>query len=76
MPFVAQSISDDLWSTGLRPDEDVMIRRRRPPYIDKSLFYKSISQMFVPYVYSVKEKIRKPDKRALLLMDGIKGHCS
>jgi hypothetical protein len=44
--------------------------------MDEPLFYEYMSQVFVPYVSLVREKIGKPAERAILLMDGMKGHCS
>jgi hypothetical protein len=37
-----------LWSKGVRKDEDVMVRRRSPAYVNENLFLEYISTVFVP----------------------------
>jgi hypothetical protein len=39
MVITANPISDSFWINNLRQDEDAMIRRQIPPYIDETLFY-------------------------------------
>jgi hypothetical protein len=69
-------ISDALFEKGLRQDEDVMIRRRDPAYIDEELFYEYISSVFCPYLQDVRNKLGAEEEMAVLLMDSCKPHCS
>ncbi len=69
------TIKDSLWETGLRQDEDVMIRIRDPPYISKELFEEYINVVFIPYLNSVREKINATSSEALLMMDSCSVHC-
>jgi hypothetical protein len=48
------SIRESLWNRGLHRDEDIVIRRRNPAYLDEALFYEYISGMFIPYVSTLR----------------------
>jgi hypothetical protein len=37
-----------LWSKSVKKDEDVMVRRRSPAYVNENLFFEYISTVFVP----------------------------
>jgi hypothetical protein len=76
MIILGQAIPNDLWATGLRPKEDARIYRREPPYMDEKLFFKYLAKVFVPYVLAVREKLERGAEQAVLLMDGMKAHCS
>jgi hypothetical protein len=76
MLVLGQAIPDDIWAKGLRPDEDVMIRRRETPYMNEELSYDYLSEVFIPYVCAVREKMERNGEQAVLLMDGMKAHCS
>jgi hypothetical protein len=76
MLIAASNIPDDIQETGLRIDKDVMIRIRQPPYMNEPLFYEYVSLVFVPYVRAAREKIENREEQAVLLMDGLKAHCS
>lgn len=69
------ALKDSLWETGLRQDEDVMIRVRDPPYISKEIFNEYIDVVFIPYLISVRDKINATSSEALLMMDSCSVHC-
>jgi hypothetical protein len=41
---------------GLRQNEDVVVRRRTPAYIDEELFFEYITSIFIPYVDAVRRR--------------------
>jgi hypothetical protein len=76
MLITTNPIRDCLWSRSLRQDEDVMVRRRSPSYIDEQLFFKYISNVLIPYVSSVRSTPELADEPAVLLMDSALPHTS
>jgi hypothetical protein len=74
--ITAQALPQDVCDDALRLGEDVKIVRREPPYIDEGLFQDYLSTVFVPYVVAVREKLELDHERAVLLMDGMKAHCT
>jgi hypothetical protein len=54
MLVIGNSIRESLWNRGLRLDEDVVIRRRNPAYLNETLFYEYISGVFIPYVSTLR----------------------
>jgi hypothetical protein len=69
-------IRESLQQNGLRQHEDVIVRSRRPAYIDGQLFYKYISSVFVPYVNTVRNNPAVADEPAVLLLDSASPHVS
>jgi transposase len=76
MLIMASAIPVGLCSNGLRLNEDVIIKRRAPAYVDEELFHEYLSEVLVQYVRAVREKLEKPDEPGILLMDGMRAHCS
>ena len=69
------SIQDSLWKTGLRQDEDAMIRTRDPPYIDRNLFKEYIKKVIISYINYVRQTKEFESKEALIMMDSCSVHC-
>ena len=76
MLITGNTIRESLWGHGLRPDEDVMIRRRNPAYLDGELFYEYISTVLIPYVSSLRGRPQLVHQAAVLLMDSALPHTS
>jgi hypothetical protein len=70
------AIRDSLWSRGLRQDEDAMVRRRTPAYVDEELFFEYISTVFIPYVATVRDRPGLENEFGVLLMDSAPAHMS
>ena len=68
-------LRDDFWELGIRPDEDIMVRVRDPPYIDKELFFEYISVVLIPYISHVRSQLKIEANEAILLMDSCSAHC-
>jgi hypothetical protein len=58
-------IANDIWSHGLRQNEDVMLPVRQPVYIDEALFSEYVSRAFLPYVKVVPPMYRRKSRNAL-----------
>jgi hypothetical protein len=76
MLITGNPILESLWSRGLRLDEDVMVRRRNPAYLDEELFHEYISTVLIPYVFSLRSRLELVDQAAVLLMDSALPHTS
>jgi hypothetical protein len=48
-------IRDEIWSTGLRADEDVMLRFWNPAYMTEELFHEYLVAVFIPYIHQLRE---------------------
>jgi hypothetical protein len=69
MLITGNPILESLWSRGLSPDEDVMVRQRNPAYLNEELFHEYISAVLIPYVSSLSSRLELVDQAAVLLMD-------
>ena len=67
-------ISDEIYEDGLREGEDVLIRHRDSPYMDKNYFLEYIKEVLIPYIVLVREKLNCPNEEAILLMDSCSPH--
>lgn len=67
---------DKIWEKGYRPDENVMLRTRKPVYIDTSLFIKYVNVALIPFMDSIRENPLYSDEPAVLLIDNCSSHCS
>jgi hypothetical protein len=74
--ITANPISDGLLIKSLRQDEDSMIRRQTPPYINKILFYEYISTILRPYLQSVRENLGLQREIVIVLMNSCKTYYS
>jgi hypothetical protein len=71
MVFTRSPIRDDIWSSGLREDEDVVIRVRSPVCMREELFHECLTNVFVPWIQQLREKPVFTDKLGVLLMDPV-----
>jgi hypothetical protein len=69
-------ILDSFWTVGLGQDEDVLIRRRNPAYLDKEVFYEYISGVLIHHVSSLRSRPELIDPLAVLLLDSALPHTS
>jgi hypothetical protein len=69
MIIMGLPIHDSLWATRLRQDEDVMIQKWNPAYIDEELFFEYISNVFVPYAVNLRVQPHFESETAILMMD-------
>jgi hypothetical protein len=69
-------VRDSLWRQGLRQDEDVMVRQRSPAYVNEELFYEYLTEVFVPYVNSLRRAEPFSGQLAVCLMDSASPHVS
>jgi hypothetical protein len=76
MLITGNPILESLWSRGLRPDEDIMVRRRNPAYLDEELFHEYIATVLIPYVSSLRNRLELVDQAVVLLMDSALPHTS
>jgi hypothetical protein len=76
MVMSGATIRDSIWRTGLRRDEDLLLRHRSPAYIDENLFHEYISEVLIPYVANLREKPEFANEIAILLMDSAPAHRS
>ena len=74
--IVSEPINDTFWNSGIRPDEDVMIHQRSPPYIDTELFKEYLDSILIPYIKFVREKLNISNSEALVMMDSFSAHCN
>jgi hypothetical protein len=74
--ITANPISDGLWINNLRQDENSMIRRQTPPYINKTVFYKYISSALRPYLQIIRENLGLQREIAIFLMNSCKTYYS
>jgi hypothetical protein len=61
-------IRDSIWRTGLRQNEDGLLRRRSPAHIDEDLFHECLSEVLIPYVANLSENPFVGTETAVLLM--------
>jgi hypothetical protein len=76
MVLTSSPIRDAVWSTGLREDEDAMIRFRNPAYVTEELFHEYLTNVFVPYILRLREDPVFADQLGVLLMDSVAAHIS
>jgi hypothetical protein len=69
-------IRDEIWSTELREDEDVMFRFRNPTYMTKQLFHEYLVAIFIHYIHQFRENPAFPDELDMLLMDSVGAYVS
>jgi hypothetical protein len=67
--ITANPIHLSLWSNSFSENEDVMVRRRAPVYVNEDLFFEYISTVFIPYVVSVRNRPALVNQFTVLLMD-------
>jgi hypothetical protein len=77
-PMVLTScpIRDSLWTTGLRQNQDVLIRFRNPAYMTEDLFYEYLIYVFIPYVRTIRCNPIFANEPCILLMDSFSAHTS
>jgi hypothetical protein len=69
--------TESIWTTGLRENEDLMLRFRDPAYIDEEIFFEYISTIFVPYVQCIPQSNSQfRNQSAVLLLDSCPAHTS
>jgi hypothetical protein len=76
MPITFSPIRDSLWSHSPRQDDDVMVCRRSPAYINEDLFFEYISNVLIPSVTTVRSCPELESETAILLMDSALPHLS
>lgn len=76
MVITSNAIKNSIWSKGLRPDHDVFLRRREPPYINEELFYEYITQVLLPFVSYKRRNTHYDHQKAVLMMDSCSSHIS
>jgi hypothetical protein len=76
MVLTSSPIRDAIWSTGLREDEDVMIRFRNPAYMTEELFHDYLTSVFIPYIQHLRENPVFAHELGVLLMDSVGAHVS
>lgn len=62
--------------SAIRLDEDMIFRQRDKPYMDESLFYEYITNVFIPYIENVRVIQNLNEETAVLMMDSASCHCS
>jgi hypothetical protein len=65
-----------LRSRGLVQNEDVMVRRRTPAYIDEESFFEYIVSILIPHADTVRSRAGLETDTAILLMDSALPHTS
>jgi hypothetical protein len=71
MVLTSSPIRDGIWSTGLREDEDVMIRFRGPAYMTEELFHQCLTNVFVPYIQRLRENPVFADEMCVPLTESV-----
>jgi hypothetical protein len=74
MLITTTPIHASLWSRGLRQNEDVMVRRHTPAYIDEELLFEYITSILIPCVDAVRSHAGLETETAILLMDSAHPH--
>jgi hypothetical protein len=67
---------DSHWSLGLCQEEDIMIRRRNPAYLNEVLLCEYISGVRIPYVSSLRSRPEFADQPVVLFMNSALPHTS
>jgi hypothetical protein len=71
MVLTGSPIRDEIWSTGLREDEDVMLRSRNPAHMTEESFHEYLVAVFIPDIHRLREKPALADEVGVLLMDSV-----
>jgi hypothetical protein len=74
MVLTGSPIRDEIWSTGLRADDDVMLRCRNPAYATAESFDEYRVTVFIPYIHPLRENPAFAGEPGALLMDSVRAH--
>jgi hypothetical protein len=70
------SVRDSFGSRAFGQDEDVMVRQRKPAYVDEELFHEYLTHGFIPHRANLRTTEAFSDELAILLMDSALVHVS
>jgi hypothetical protein len=76
MVITTKPVRTSLWSRSVRQNEDVIICRRTPAYIDEELFFEYITSILISYVDAGRSRAGLETETAILLMDSALPHTS